>query len=142
MPDMTHLIKELEDLWETDFPMNRSMRLSIEDYNSPILHTFAPLTGNTNTHNTAFAGSLYALQALSAWGLIWLELKVAGIEASIIHASGDIKFPAPLTTDIYMKTQWPDATAAPKMKRSMVEIRNLDNLCLARSLLVCLAKAY
>ncbi|MEM7096702.1 MAG: YiiD C-terminal domain-containing protein [Pseudomonadota bacterium] len=112
MPDNTSLIKDLENLWATDFPLNRSMQLSIKDYQPRSLRTFAPLVGNTNTHNTAFAGSLYALQALSAWGLIWLELKVAGIDASIIHARGDIKFPAPLTTDIQMQTQWPDAADA------------------------------
>ena len=109
MSDVTSsYVEELEALWQSDFPLNRSMRLTVADYKPGLIQTKAPLEGNTNTHGTAFAGSLYALQALSAWGLIWLELRRAGIDASIIHASGDIKFHAPLGTDIAIQCHWSD----------------------------------
>ena len=106
---LSEYILELEALWQSDFPLNRSMRLAVDDYQPGNIRTHAPLQGNTNTHGTAFAGSLYALQALSAWGLIWLELKTAEIDGSIIHASGDIKFHAPLLADIQIECCWSNA---------------------------------
>ena len=38
----------------------------------------AELAPNVNVHGTAFAGSLYAIAALSGWGLVHLELARAG----------------------------------------------------------------
>lgn len=109
MSNVADHIHQLEALWQSDFPLNRSMKLAVRDYKSGSIRTSAPLAGNTNTHGTAFAGSLYALQALSAWGLVWLELKQAGIDGSIIHASGDIEFHAPITGDIQIQCNWVQA---------------------------------
>lgn len=68
--------------------------------------TTTPLSPNTNTHGTAFAGSLYAIEALTAWGVIYLELEQANIDASIIHASGHIEFAKPVTEDIVATTHF------------------------------------
>ncbi len=65
-----------------------------------MLTTRTSLTPNTNTHGTAFAGSLYAIEALTAWGLLYLELLEAGFDASIIHANGNIEFAHPVKEDI------------------------------------------
>ena len=71
--------------------------VSLEDH---VLTTCTPLTGNTNIHDTAFAGSLYSALAMTAWGLLYLEIEQAGINASIIHASGEIEFAHTVQEDI------------------------------------------
>ena len=55
---------------------------------------------NTNTHGTAFGGSLYAIAALTAWSLLWLEMRAAGLHGSIIHARGNIEFLRTISEDI------------------------------------------
>ena len=50
------------------------MDISVESYAGHRLVTRAELAPNTNTHGTAFAGSLYTLEALTAWSLLHLEI--------------------------------------------------------------------
>ncbi len=93
-------VEELERLWQEDFPLTRAMDISVESYAGHRLVTRAALAPNTNTHGTAFAGSLYTLEALTAWSLLHLEILEAGLEASIIHASGKIDFYRTIEKDI------------------------------------------
>ena len=50
----------------------------------------AELAPNVNVHGTAFAGSLYAIAALSGWGLVHLELARAG--AALRSETGRTRF--------------------------------------------------
>ena len=51
------------------------------------------------------------MQALTAWGALWLELEQLNLNASIIHAEGDIKFHKPLTTNITVTSTVDDPAA-------------------------------
>ena len=93
-------VEDLERLWEKDFPLTRAMDISVASYAGHRLVTRAALPPNTNTHGTAFAGSLYTVEALTAWSLLHLEILEAGLEASIIHASGRIDFYRTIEEDI------------------------------------------
>ena len=76
------------------------MDVRVVSFIDRVLTTRTSLTPNTNIHNTAFAGSLYAIESLTAWGVLYLELEQAGFDASIIHARGNIEFDAPVREDI------------------------------------------
>ena len=91
----------LQTLWHSHFPLSKAMGLSVISFQEHVLTTMSPLAANTNIHDTAFAGSLYAQQAMTAWGLLYLEIARAGLDASLIHADGEIKFHKTLTSDIY-----------------------------------------
>ena len=56
-----------------------------------------------NVHGTAFAGSLYAIQALTGWGMMHLQLKLNALDASIVIASGQINYAKPVAQDIYVR---------------------------------------
>ena len=90
----------LEALWHRDFPIAGAMQVQVAAFRQHTLTTRAPLSPNTNIHGTAFAGSLYALEALTAWGLIYLECRALGLDASIIHANGTINFASTIEEDI------------------------------------------
>jgi thioesterase domain-containing protein len=92
--------QNLEALWHNEFPLARAMQIRVAGYADHLLTTRTPLTDNTNIHGSAFAGSLYAIQALTAWSLLYLELEAAGLPASIIHARGTIDFARPVNQDI------------------------------------------
>ncbi len=96
----TDLCSQLEHLWHQHFPLSKAMDVRVDAFLNHQLTTRTRLAPNTNIHNTAFAGSLYAIESLTAWGLLYLELQQAGFDASIIHARGNIEFDSPLRDDI------------------------------------------
>ena len=100
MTNSEALCSELQSLWHENFPLSKAMGLTVVSFTDHVLTTQAPLLGNTNIHNTAFAGSLYAIEAMTAWGLLYLEIVDAGLHASIIHAHGDIDFTKTVNEDI------------------------------------------
>jgi thioesterase domain-containing protein len=96
MTEPMQLCQELQTLWHTHFPIAHAMDVSVVSFADHTLTTQAPLQGNTNIHGSAFAGSLYSLEALTAWGLLYVELKLAGLDASIIHANANVDFATPV----------------------------------------------
>ena len=92
--------QHLQQLWREHFPLSNAMDIRVHRFQEHELVTHTALAPNTNIHGSAFAGSLYAIQALTAWGLLYLELKSHNLKASIIHASGQIDFAHPVNEDI------------------------------------------
>jgi len=76
--------------------MSEAMDLTLESFENNVLTTSAALAPNVNVHGTAFAGSLYSVQALTGWGMVWLQLRLMGLDASIVIASGKIDYLKPL----------------------------------------------
>lgn len=113
MKSETQLCQALKDLWEKDFPLTRAMGMEVESFSDHVLTTRSSLEPyNTNTHGTAFGGSLYAIEALTAWSLLWLEMQAAGLTGSIIHASGRIEFARTIREDIVAASDFSPFTDA------------------------------
>ena len=100
MTNTTALCQHLQQLWQSDFPLSNAMQMRAETFEDHILTTAAALAPNTNTHGSAFGGSLYAIQALTAWSTIYLALTRENLQGSIIHASGQIEFDQPIRETI------------------------------------------
>jgi thioesterase domain-containing protein len=100
MTDTAALCDNLQTLWHEHFPLSKAMDVQVVSFTDHVLTTRTRLAPNTNIHNSAFAGSLYAIESLTAWGVLYLELEQAGFDASIIHARGNIEFDAPVRDDI------------------------------------------
>jgi thioesterase domain-containing protein len=115
MTEKDELCQKLETLWHEDFPLTRAMDIHVASFEGHVIKTRSGLAGNTNTHGTAFAGSLYAIEALTAWSLLYLELAMANLDASIIHASGNIEFAKPIKQDIVARSDF--AGHAPALER-------------------------
>lgn len=60
----------------------------------------APLSANINDKGCAFGGSLTSLLTLAGWGLISLHLAEAGLEADVFVADSEIRYRAPLYSDL------------------------------------------
>lgn len=99
--DEIALCESLTALWAKDFPLTHALGMEVVSFTDHVLTTWASLEpNNTNTHGTAFGGSLYAIEALTAWSLLWLEMQAAGLSGSIIHARGSIEFVRTVREDI------------------------------------------
>ena len=76
------------------------MGLEVISFENHVLSARAPLDLNTNIHNTGFAGSLYTIQAMTAWGSIYLATRAAGMDAFIILARSEIDYAATVEEDL------------------------------------------
>ena len=90
------LCEELQETWHSGIPLSDAMELKIAAFENNVLTTKAALAPNVNVHGTAFAGSLYSAQALTGWGMVWLQLKLLDLDASIVIASAQIEYLKPL----------------------------------------------
>lgn len=109
MKDSASLCRALKALWQKDFPLTGPMGMDVVSFADHLLTTRSSLEpNNTNTHGTAFGGSLYAIEALTAWSLLWLEMQAAGLAGSIIHARGSIEFISTIREDIVAVADFSD----------------------------------
>lgn len=98
--DVASQLADLERTWHSEIPITSTMDVAPESFAGHTLTVRATLEPNVNVHGTAFAGSLYAVAALSGWGLVHLELGAAGIPGSIVIAEGRINYRRPVQENI------------------------------------------
>lgn len=101
--DTQLLCQRLQAIWHEQIPLSSVMQMQIADFDGEVLTTSASLAPNVNVHGTAFAGSLYAIQALTGWGMMHLQLKLNVLDASIVIASGQISYAKPVAEDIVVR---------------------------------------
>ena len=109
--DTQALCAELQTIWHQQIPLSQAMQMQIADFDGQVLTTEASLAPNVNVHGTAFAGSLYAIQALTGWGMMHLQLKLNALNASIVIASGQINYAKPVAQDIYVRCSFGEHAA-------------------------------
>ena len=117
--DKKVLCNQLQSIWYEQIPLSKAMQMRIESFDGDLLATRAVLEPNVNVHGTAFAGSLYAIQALTGWGMMHLQLKLNHLDASIVIASGQINYAKPVAEEIVVHCDFGEhAAAMDKLKAS------------------------
>lgn len=106
------LIERLQRTWHDEIPISEAMGIRIESFTNGTLVVRAALAPNINVHGTAFAGSLYAIAALTGWGMTWLQLEQRALSASIVIASGTIDYAKPIAEDIVARCRFDTASHA------------------------------
>lgn len=113
------LCQQLQSIWHEQIPLSKAMQMQIQAFDGELLETWAVLEPNVNVHGTAFAGSLYAIQALTGWGMMHLQLKLNGLDASIVIASGQINYAKPVAEEIVVRCSFGEhAAEMDKLKSS------------------------
>ena len=108
-------LRELIERLKTEIPISSVIGLTIDRYENGCLTLSAPLGKNINQQGTAFAGSLNATLTLAGWSLVWLILREANIDASIVIQDSGIHYRQPVTTDFKARCCKPDAATLEKM---------------------------
>ncbi|NJN50459.1 MAG: hypothetical protein HC809_00335 [Gammaproteobacteria bacterium] len=114
---MNTLTTQLQNTWHGEIPISKEMGVHVASFGNDVLTVRAALAPNINVHGTAFAGSLYAVAALTGWGMTWLQLKTRGIDASIVIASGSIDYVKPVAEDIVSVCEFDTAFHAPAFEQ-------------------------
>ena len=81
-------------------PLSQAMGLRVTELGDTRITVEAPLAPNLNIHDTGFAGSLYAIGILAAWGLCTHLIEQAGLAADLVVAEAAIRYRAPVQSDI------------------------------------------
>lgn len=89
-------------------PPVAALRPVIADWRDGHLRLSAPLDANVNDKGCAFGGSLVSLMTIAAWGLVFLELAEAGIEADIFVADSRVRYLKPVFEDIVVDAGFDD----------------------------------
>lgn len=107
----------LQDRINRGIPLSAAMgyRISVLDDNSIVVQ--APLAPNINVHGTGFAGSLYALGILTAWGLCTHLINRAGLAADLVVAEAQIRYLSPVHGEIRCRCMVDDAVAKAFIQR-------------------------
>lgn len=92
--------RKLQEILDSAIPLTQAMGIIVERYSGRELTIVAPLANNFNHLGTAFGGSLYIACVLSAWGLLYLRLRKAGVEGNIVIRKGEVEYLRPVTGDI------------------------------------------
>ena len=69
------------------------------------LRLLAPLAANINDKGNAFGGSLCSLMTIAGWGLTFLQLAEAGLEADIYVADTRIRYLKPVYEDLLVEAR-------------------------------------
>lgn len=81
-------------------PPIAAMQVRLCGYEDERLCLTAPLAANVNDKGCAFGGSLTSLMTLAGWSLVTLQLQLAGLEADVFVADSQVRYLAPLYTDL------------------------------------------
>ena len=96
---------ELQQRIHQAIPLSQAMGFRISEISDAGITVEAPLGPNINIHGTGFAGSLYALGILTAWGLCTHIILRAGLEASLVVAEATIRYRTPVEDDIVCRCE-------------------------------------
>ncbi len=88
---------ELEQRIRLGIPLSAQMDFRVLDLGFNSIQVRGGGQKNINVHGTAFAGSLYTVCTLAAWGLVTSHLPE---QASLVMAEGTIRYRKPVVGDI------------------------------------------
>lgn len=109
MPDNRARMNALQNTIRSTIPMAQTMDFSITTLEPLRMVTRAPLAPNINIHGTAFAGALYTLGALTAWGMLQSRLPAGAV---LVMMEGNIRYRRPLKAELMARCEVDDADMA------------------------------
>lgn len=87
---------ELEQYLYEHIPLSLAMQVSVIDVRDDSVTLHAPLAPNINHTSTVFGGSASAVAILSAWSLVHVYMKNAGIPCSIVIQRNSMEYEKPI----------------------------------------------
>lgn len=105
------MCRELEKTWHREIPLTSSMGIRVVGLVNQKLHVKAGFDRNRNLHGTAFAGSLYSICVLTGWGAAWIALQMAGVSASIVAQTANIRYLRPVSGELRSVCALPELVA-------------------------------
>lgn len=87
---------ELEQYLYEHIPLSLAMQVTVTDIRDGSVSLSAPLLPNINHTHTIFGGSASAVAILSAWSLLHVFMRNAGIPCSIVIQRNSMEYEKPI----------------------------------------------
>lgn len=87
---------ELEAYLHEHIPLSAAMAVSVTDASPESVALAAPLEPNINHRETVFGGSASAVAILSAWSLLHLRVRDAGLTAQLVIQRNTMEYDRPI----------------------------------------------
>ena len=110
-PDPLKNLAALNDTLAQRIAITQALGIKAERYDGNQLTLSAPAAANLNDKATVFAGSLYSTAVLCGWGMLFLKLREAGLNADIAVYHADINYLKPATGDFRAVCAAPEPAA-------------------------------
>lgn len=88
---------ELQDYLYRNIPLSQAMAVGVLLAEPQCVRLAAPLAPNINHQDTVFGGSASTLAILSAWTMLHVALKHAGLPNRIVIQRNAVNYEAPIT---------------------------------------------
>lgn len=88
--------RELEQYLYKHIPLSLMMQVSVNDVQNDSISLRAPLAPNINHANTVFGGSASVLAILSAWSLVYVQMRNLNIACSIVIQRNSMEYEKPI----------------------------------------------
>lgn len=95
----------LEETIRSGIPISAHMDFRVRELTSQSIEVVGGAEENINVHNTAFAGSLYTICTLAAWGLTFSKLPQG---STLVMAKAEIEYLRPVKGEIVAKASIED----------------------------------
>ena len=109
-PIDTQAAAHIESVLHREIPASKALELHVVSLASGRIRLEAPIgCTNVNIHGTAFAGSLYSISALAAWGMMYHTLQCADMKAALVIAEANIKYLRPVMGEIIAEANFTES---------------------------------
>ncbi len=93
-------------------PISQAMGITVDSYENGELVIRAPLAPNQNHQHSAFGGSLFAVAALTGWGLMQLKLSELLLDCNTVVMGGEVSYQRPVYDDLVCRCCLPAGAEA------------------------------
>lgn len=100
--------QEIEQYLHRHIPLSAAMGVRVRVATPERVELAAPLAPNINHHETLFGGSGAAIATLSAWTLVNLRLRDAGVRARLVIQRNAMSYDAPIDGDFIAVCERPE----------------------------------
>jgi len=111
-------VAELERYLHEHIPLSRAMGVAVAAATLDEVVLTAPFAPNINHRETVFGGSASALCILSAWALVHLRLRAAGVAARLVIQRNVMDYQRPIQGEFSARATIPDAAAWSRFERA------------------------
>lgn len=100
--------QEIEQYLHRHIPLSAAMGVRVRTATPERVELAAPLAPNVNHHETLFGGSGAAIATLSAWTLVNLKLRHAGVRAQLVIQRNAMSYDEPIAGDFTALCEQPE----------------------------------
>jgi thioesterase domain-containing protein len=122
--------RELEQFLHEHIPLSKALGIEVQESNVEQVILAAPLIPNLNHQSTVFGGSASAVAILTAWALLYVRLRQAGIHSRLVIQKNTMVYERPIADKFTTSSSIDDPSAWAKFqevfrrkKRARISIR-------------------